>query len=194
MPAVGRRSSRSDGDVARSRQFAGTASPSSELADAGFANAMMLIRGRSSVTFCPYNVRRHADGLSCTNTLSDGGVVLAFVTTPSASSAADNGTASDSTPVLPTLHVVGASVVYSAIPDECRVSSDVVAGYNCCWTGLPTPRRRAVLDAACVVDLSALTLKNTIYRSYRVSCSTTNSALGRQDVSDVERNETMSGG
>ena len=37
--SVGRRGSRSDGDVARSRQLAGTASPSSELADAGLRTA-----------------------------------------------------------------------------------------------------------------------------------------------------------
>ena len=97
-----------------------------------FANGMMLIRGWSSATFCPYNVRRSADGLSCTNTLTDGARVLAFVTALSASSAADRRTVSDSTPVLPTLHVVGTSVVYPALPDECRVSSDVVARYNCC--------------------------------------------------------------
>jgi len=113
-----------------------------ELANAGFADGIMLIRGWSSVTFCPYNVRRDADGLSCTNTLSDGAGVQTFVTTLSASSAADSRTVRDSTPVLPTLHVVGTSVAHSAIHDECRVSSDVVARYNCCWTGLPTPRRR----------------------------------------------------
>jgi len=68
---------------------------------------------------------------------------------------------------------------------------------------LPTVRRRpfnrvdvqTVLDAACTMDLPALTLRNTIYRPYRVSCSATNSAPGRQDVPDVERcDETMSGG
>jgi len=67
---------------------------------------------------------------------------------------------------------------------------------------LRTVRRRpfsrvdvqAVLDAACAVDLPTLTLKTTIYRPYRVNCSATNSAPGRQDVSDVERlDETMSG-
>ena len=141
MPAVGR-GSRSDDDVARSRQLTGATSPSSELLDAGFANTVMLIRDWSSVTFCPYNVRRPADGSSCTNTLSDGAGVQTLVTALSAISAADSRTVSDIMPVLPTLHVVGMSVVYSAIPDECRVSSDVVARSDCCRTGLPTPRRR----------------------------------------------------
>jgi len=68
---------------------------------------------------------------------------------------------------------------------------------------LPTVRRRpfsrvdvqAVLDAACAVDLPALTLINTIYRPCRVSCSATNSAPSRQDVLVVERRDvTMSGG
>ena len=37
--SIGRRGSRSDGDVARSRQLAGAASPSSELADASLRTA-----------------------------------------------------------------------------------------------------------------------------------------------------------
>jgi len=140
--SVGHRGSRLDGDVARSRQLAGDASPSSELADAGFANSIMLIRDWSSVTFCPYNVRQPADGLSCMNRLSDGAGVQTFVTMWSATSAADSKTVSDTTPVLPTLHVVRTSVVYSAIPNECRVSLDVVARSYCCWNGLSTPRQQ----------------------------------------------------
>jgi len=62
---------------------------------------------------------------------------------------------------------------------------------------LPTVRRRpfsrvdvqAALDAACAVNLPALTLKSTIYRPYRVNCSATNSAPGRQDVSGVKRSD-----
>jgi len=143
MPAVGRPSwlkvRRRRGEV---KALAGDASPSSELADAGFANSIMLIRDWSSATFCPYNVRRPADGLSCTNRLSDGARVQTFVTMRSATSAADSRTVSDITPVLPTLHVVGTSIVYSAIPIECCVSLDVVARSYCCWNGLSTPRRQ----------------------------------------------------
>ena len=102
----------------------------------------MLIRGWSSATSCPYNVRRSADGLSCTNTLSDEAGVQTFVSALSAISATDSRTVSDTTPVLPTLHVVGTSIVYSAIPNECCISLDVVARSYCCWNGLSTPRRQ----------------------------------------------------